>query len=103
MTDREQGWLRLPGRAARLLREAGTLIEEARLNGADLHPCARHFLQQAEVLLASGRIEMSRDDARLAATFAQLAFEEAGKAIALCGSARRTSTGSSPRRGISWR
>lgn len=103
MTDRGQDWLRVPGRAPRLLREAGALIEEARLNGADLHPCARHFLQQAEILLASARIEMGRDDARLAATFAHLAFEEAGKAIALCGSACRTSAGSSHPRGISWR
>jgi hypothetical protein len=97
MTDRGQDVLRGPGRAPHLLRRAGTLIEEARRNGADLHPCARHFLQQAELLLASGRIEMGRDDARLAATFAHLAFEEVGRAIAVCGAPRETSRGPAPR------
>lgn len=81
------------GRASCLLSKAGALIEEARRNGADLHPCARHVLQQAELLLASGRIEMGRDDPRLAAVFAHLASEEAGKAIALCGSQLKASVG----------
>lgn len=58
MTHRGQESLRDPGRAPHLLRQAGILIEEARREGADLHPCARHFLRQAELLLASGRIEM---------------------------------------------
>jgi hypothetical protein len=70
------------------LGKAGLLIEEARRNGADLHPCASHFLRQAELLLASGRIEMARDDWRLAAIFAHLAFEAAGKALAVCGPPR---------------
>jgi hypothetical protein len=103
MDERREDPSRSPGRTPHLLRDAGALVEEARRNGADLHPCARHFLQQAELLLASGRIEMGRDDARLAATFARLASEEAGKAIALCGSPRRTWPGSSPRREVRWR
>lgn len=103
MTDRVQDVLRDPARAPDHLRRAGALIEEARRNGADLHPCARHFLHQAELLLASGQIEMRRDDARLAATFAHLASEEAGRAIAVCGSPRGTSPGSSPRRETRWR
>lgn len=103
MTDRVQDVLRDPARAPDHLRRAGALIEEARRNGADLHPCSRHFLQQAELLLASGRIEMGREDARLAATFAHLASEEAGKAIVMCGSPGRVSPGSCPPRGAWWR
>jgi hypothetical protein len=75
-------------------------IEEARRNGADLHPCARRVLHQAELLPASGRIEMDRGDARVAARFAHLASEEAGKAIALCTSPLEASPGRAPRRGV---
>jgi hypothetical protein len=96
MTERGPDPLRLPGWAPHLLRRARALIEEARHNGADLHPCARHFLHQAELLLASARIEMGRDDAKLAATFAHLASEEAGRAIALSGAPRSPSPGPSP-------
>ena len=103
MDRSSQDSLRPPGRAAYLLRKASTLIEEARRGGVDLHPCARHFFRQAELLLASGRIEMGRDDVRLAATFAHLASEETGRAIAVCGSPRGTSPGSSPRRETRWR
>jgi hypothetical protein len=53
MTERGPDPLRLRGWAPHLLRRARPLIEEARHNGADLHPCARHFLHQAELRLAS--------------------------------------------------
>jgi hypothetical protein len=99
MDDRRQDPLRVPGRTLHLLRKASALTEEARRNGATLHSSARHLLQQAERLLASGRMEMDRGDARLAATFAHLAFEEAGKAMALCGSPLNALPGRTPQRG----
>lgn len=98
MHDRRQDALWFPARVPHLLRKASALIEEARRNGADLHPCARHFLLQAELLLASGRIEVGRDDGRLAAVFAHLASEEAGRAVALCGCPLGRSPESNPRR-----
>lgn len=95
--------LKLPAHTAHLLGTAEALVAEARANGADLHPSARHFLQQAEILLASARIEMGRDAGPLVAAFAHLASEQAGRALALCTSPRQTRPGSSFGRDLSWR
>lgn len=93
-SDRRPDVLKHPAQASHLLGVAEGLIADARANGADLHPSARYFLQQAEILLASARIEMGRGDARLVATFAHLASEEAGRAIAVCTSPCHTWPGS---------
>lgn len=85
--------LSLSGQTASLLGGADAMVAEARALGADLHPSARHFLQQAEILLASARIEMARGDGRLVAAFAYLASEEAGRALVICTSPRQTFPG----------